>query len=132
MIVGPVGCGKSSLLQGLLGEIPSSKGIVYVERSRIAFVGQIPWIQNSSIRNNIIGISSFEPEWYAAVVHACAFDTDIEAFSEGDNTKVGSAGIALSGGQRLRIVSWLMVGTSVRILTFDRHLLELFITDTPY
>jgi ATP-binding cassette subfamily C (CFTR/MRP) protein 1 len=105
MIVGPVGCGKSSLLQGLLGEIPSSKGHVYINRAHAAFVNQTPWIQNSTVRDNIVGVSIFEPEWYTKVVQACAFDIDVETFPEGDSTKVGSAGTALSGGQRLRIVS---------------------------
>jgi len=104
MILGPVGCGKSSLLRGLLGETPSSKGNVYINRAHAAFVDQVPWIQNSSIRDNIIGVSVFEPEWYAKVVHACAFDTDIEMLPAGDSTKAGSAGAALSGGQKLRIV----------------------------
>ena len=129
MIVGLVGCGKSSLLRGLLGEIPSSKGNVYIDREHAAFVSQDPWIQNGSIRNNIIGVSIFEPEWYAKVVHACAFDTDIETLSEGDSTKVGSAGTALSGGQRLRIVRWLPLTMPLLLLTLDRHLLELFIHD---
>lgn len=104
MIVGPVGCGKSSLLRGLLGETPSSKGNVYIDRAHAAFVDQVPWIQNSSVRNNIIGVSVFEPEWYGKVVNACAFDMDIETLPQGDSTKAGSAGAALSGGQRLRIV----------------------------
>jgi ATP-binding cassette subfamily C (CFTR/MRP) protein 1 len=127
MIIGPVGCGKSSLLQGLLGETPSSKGTVYINRACAAFVNQTSWIQNSSIRDNIIGVSIFEPEWYAKVVCACAFDTDIETFPEGDNTKVGSAGTALSGGQRLRIVSQVFSTVSLSLLTLDRHLLGPFI-----
>lgn len=104
MIVGPVGCGKSSLLRGLLGEAPSLKGNVYIDRAHAAFVDQVPWIQNCSFRDNIIGVGVFEPSWYAKVVHACAFDTDIEAFQDGDSTNAGSAGATLSGGQRLRIV----------------------------
>jgi ATP-binding cassette subfamily C (CFTR/MRP) protein 1 len=116
MILGPVGCGKSSLLRGLLGETPSSKGNVYINKAHAAFVDQSSWIQNSSIRKNITGVSIFDPEWYATVVHACAFDTDIETLPEGDSTKVGSAGTALSGGQRLRIVCQ-------RFLTVPRVLL---------
>ena len=55
MVVGPVGCGKSSLLKGLLGEIPAAKGNIYFDQAQAAFVGQDPWIQNSSIRSNIGG-----------------------------------------------------------------------------
>ncbi|KFY05556.1 hypothetical protein V492_08453 [Pseudogymnoascus sp. VKM F-4246] len=119
MIVGPVGCGKSSLLRGLLGETPSSKGNVYIDREHAAFVDQVPWIQNSSVRSNIIGVSIFEPEWYATVVHACAFDTDIETLSEGDSTKAGSAGTALSGGQRLRIGLARAVYSRQKLLILD-------------
>ncbi|KFY89738.1 hypothetical protein V500_05527 [Pseudogymnoascus sp. VKM F-4518 (FW-2643)] len=119
MIVGPVGSGKSSLLRGLLGETPSSKGNVYIDRAHSAFVDQVPWIQNSSVRNNIIGVSVFEPEWYASVVHACAFDTDMETLPEGDSTNAGSAGAALSGGQRLRIALARAVYSRQQLLILD-------------
>lgn len=74
-------------------------------------------------------MSIFEPEWYTKVFHACAYDTDIETLSEGDSTKVGSAGTALSGGQMLRIVRWVFLTMSLLLLTLDRHLLEPFIPD---
>jgi ABC-type multidrug transport system fused ATPase/permease subunit len=124
MTVGPVRCSKSSLLQGLLGETPSSKGNVYINRGHSAFVDQVPWIQNSSVRNNIIGMSIFKPEWNAKVVYACGFDTDIETLPEGDSTKVGSAGTVISGGQRLRIVCWVLLTVSLLSLTLSRHLHE--------
>lgn len=104
MIIGPIGSGKSSLLKGLLGETPISKGNIYINRSHIAFADQTPWIQNRSIRENIIGPSSYESVWYQKVIHACALDTDIKGMVEGDGTIAGSGGAALSGGQRLRIV----------------------------
>ncbi|OBT46506.1 hypothetical protein VE00_03330 [Pseudogymnoascus sp. WSF 3629] len=119
MIVGPVGCGKSSLLRGLLGETPSSKGNVYIDREHAAFVDQVPWIQNSSVRNNTIGMSVFEPDWYSTVVHACAFDTDIETLPGGDSTKAGSAGAALSGGQRLRIALARAIYSRQQLLILD-------------
>lgn len=105
MVIGPVGCGKSSFLQSLLGEAPSSKGSIYINQSHVAFVSQTSWIQNNSIRNNILGFSAFEPDWYAKVVRACALDTDLEELPNGDNSLCGSTGSALSGGQKLRIVS---------------------------
>ncbi|KAH6707481.1 ABC transporter-like protein [Leptodontidium sp. MPI-SDFR-AT-0119] len=119
IIVGPVGCGKSSLLRGLLGETPSSKGNVYISQAHASFVGQAPWIQNDTIRNNIIGVSAFEPDWYARVVHVCALDSDIEMLSEGDDAIVGSAGAALSGGQRLRVAFSRAVYSRKRVLILD-------------
>jgi ATP-binding cassette subfamily C (CFTR/MRP) protein 1 len=104
MIVGPIGCGKSILHPGILGETPASPGIVYINQTRSAFVDQTPWIQNSSIRSNIIGVSTSDPEWYGKVVYACALDSDMETLFHGDSTNAGSAGGGLSGGQKLRIV----------------------------
>lgn len=105
MIVGPVGCGKSSLLLGLLGEIPLTQGTVYMDRPSAALVAQYSWIQNLTIRNNIVGVGLFEPEWYAKVLHGCALNQDLELLPKRDQTIVGSTGVALSGGQRQRIVS---------------------------
>jgi ABC-type bacteriocin/lantibiotic exporter with double-glycine peptidase domain len=104
MIVGPIGSGKSSLLKGLLGEIPSSNGNVYIGRVHAAFVDQTSWIQNGSIWENVVGWSEFDANWYSTVLRTCALDTDIDAFPDGDGTKTGSSGGALSGGQKLRVV----------------------------
>ncbi|KIW17984.1 hypothetical protein PV08_02270 [Exophiala spinifera] len=102
-LLGPVGCGKSSLLKGILGEIPSSKGFVYLESPETAFVQQTPWIQDKTFRDNILGTSPFDAKWYRAVITACALDDDIAEFLKGDLTVVGAAGHGLSGGQRLRL-----------------------------
>jgi ATP-binding cassette, subfamily C (CFTR/MRP), member 1 len=104
MLVGPIGSGKSSLLKGLLGEIPSSKGYVYTNSRQVAFVDQTPWIRHGTLRENVLGTSIFEHEFYSSVVHACALDQDFESLAQGDRTPVGSAGSGLSGGQKLRVV----------------------------
>ncbi|KAF7958001.1 hypothetical protein EAE96_003568 [Botrytis aclada] len=105
MITGPIGSGKSILLKGLLGEIPPTKGNIYINHSHVAFVDQTSWIQNCSIRDNIVGTSDYDSAWYQRVVHVCALEDGIEGMAEGDNTIAGSGGAALSGGQKLRIWS---------------------------
>lgn len=104
MLVGPVGCGKSSLVRGLLGEIEPNKGNVTLDTPELAFVDQSSWLHHGSIRENIVGMSIFEHEFYSKVVHACALDNDLSDLKEGDATQVGSAGSGLSGGQKLRVV----------------------------
>jgi ATP-binding cassette subfamily C (CFTR/MRP) protein 1 len=47
MITGPVACGKSTLLKGLLGETPLSEGRVAVPSSDIAWCEQSPWLMVS-------------------------------------------------------------------------------------
>lgn len=105
IVVGPVGCGKSTFLKGLLGETTFIQGRVKVLSSQIAYCDQTPWIINGSIRNNIIAESEFQAQWYQSVVRACALDIDMSQLPEGDYTLVGSQGVKLSGGQKQRLVS---------------------------
>jgi ATP-binding cassette subfamily C (CFTR/MRP) protein 1 len=72
VIIGPVGCGKSTFLKGLLGETSAFKGMVLLDDSEVAFCDQTPWITNASIRENIVGESMFDATWYDEVVGACA------------------------------------------------------------
>jgi ABC-type bacteriocin/lantibiotic exporter with double-glycine peptidase domain len=82
-IIGPVGSGKSTLLKGLLGETPSSQGFIYSTFPTTAYVDQTPWIQNGTIQQNILGISTFDEPWYRQVVRACALEQDITMMSKG-------------------------------------------------
>lgn len=104
IVAGPVGCGKSTFLKGLLGETPKISGHVYVPSSQIAYCDQTPWVINGSIRDNIIATTEFDDIWYQRVIHACALDIDIRRMPEGDQTVVGSKGVKLSGGQKQRLV----------------------------
>ncbi|KAM0140940.1 hypothetical protein ACHAO1_002066 [Botrytis cinerea] len=119
MIIGPIGSGKSTLLKGLLGELPSTEGNIYINHSHVAFVDQTSWIQNCSIRDNIVGTSDYESVWYQRVMHVCALENDIEGMTEGDNTIAGSGGVALSGGQKLRIALARAVYSRHKILMLD-------------
>ncbi|KAK4063525.1 uncharacterized protein Triagg1_9402 [Trichoderma aggressivum f. europaeum] len=103
MVVGPVGCGKSSLLKGILGELHMTSGAVHLATSSISYCDQTPWLQNVSLRDNIVGPFRFDKEWYAQVITACALDRDFASLPCGDKTLVGSEGLALSGGQRRRV-----------------------------
>jgi ATP-binding cassette, subfamily C (CFTR/MRP), member 1 len=105
MIAGPVGSGKTTLLKVILGEKPLSKGSVQVDRNQIAYCNQKPWLRNISVRDNIVGPNLFDDLWFATVVRACALDKDLSLLPNGDQTLVGSGGVALSGGQKQRVVS---------------------------
>lgn len=107
IIVGPVGCGKSTLLKGLLSETSKTNGVVSVCSPEIAYCDQTAWINNGSIRENIIGTSEFDESWYRSIIQATALEVDLRQLPNGDSTIVGSKGLKLSGGQKSRVVRWL-------------------------
>jgi len=104
MIVGPVGSGKTTLLKVILGEISLSEGSIQIERNQIAYCNQTPWLRNISIQDNILGPNTSDDSWYTTVIRACALEKDIALLPNGDKTLVGSGGVALSGGQKHRVV----------------------------
>ncbi|XP_074758424.1 ATP-binding cassette sub-family C member 9 isoform X6 [Athene noctua] len=131
MIVGQVGCGKSSLLLAILGEMQTLEGKVHwsklpdrqmnaegyfsvnesepsFEASRrnrysVAYAAQKPWLLNATVEENIIFGSPFNKQRYKAVTDACSLQPDIDLLPFGDQTEIGERGINLSGGQRQRI-----------------------------
>uniref|UniRef100_A0A8C0IDI0 MRP3 protein n=1 Tax=Bubo bubo TaxID=30461 RepID=A0A8C0IDI0_BUBBB len=101
-IVGPVGCGKSSLVSALLGEMEKLEGEVAVKGS-VAYVPQQAWIQNATLKDNILFGQASNEQKYQNVLEACALKTDLEVLPGGDQTEIGEKGINLSGGQRQRV-----------------------------
>ncbi|XP_040919381.1 multidrug resistance-associated protein 1 [Toxotes jaculatrix] len=101
-VVGHVGSGKSSLLSALLGEMDKLEGSVLVKGS-VAYVPQQAWIQNSTLRDNIVFGQERREAWYQRVVEACALQPDLEILPAGDETEIGEKGVNLSGGQKQRV-----------------------------
>ena len=103
-VVGSVGSGKSSFLYALLGEMQHLSGKVNISRDlRLAYVAQQAWIQNSSVRGNILFGGAFDAKKYQRVIESCALKPDFEMLTAGDQTEIGEKGINLSGGQKQRI-----------------------------
>ncbi|KAH8298106.1 hypothetical protein KR018_006856, partial [Drosophila ironensis] len=100
-VIGPVGCGKSSLIQAMLGELPAEAGSVHVH-GRYSFASQEPWLFNASVRDNILFGLPMDKQRYRIVLKRCALERDLELLN-GDATIVGERGASLSGGQRARI-----------------------------
>lgn len=105
VITGKVGSGKTMLLLGMLGELQTS-GTMQRSMDGVAFCAQAAWLVDATIQQNIVGPADGEldPTWYQAVVQACALKPDFQQLRDGDQSVIGSKGLTLSGGQRLRVV----------------------------
>uniref|UniRef100_A0A0P4Y794 ABC-type glutathione-S-conjugate transporter n=1 Tax=Daphnia magna TaxID=35525 RepID=A0A0P4Y794_9CRUS len=101
-VVGQVGAGKSSLISAILGEMEKLSGKVNTN-GRIAYIPQQAWIQNCSLRNNILFGKGYNESVYNKVINACALKPDLAMLPGGDNTEIGEKGINLSGGQKQRV-----------------------------
>ncbi|ENN77420.1 hypothetical protein YQE_06245, partial [Dendroctonus ponderosae] len=101
-IVGPVGAGKSSILQLLLGELAPTVGTIKMG-GEISYASQEPWLFAASVRKNILFGNDYNSALYKKVTKACALESDFLQLPHGDRTTVGERGVSLSGGQRARI-----------------------------
>ena len=135
IVTGPVGSGKTTLLRAILGELPFQSGMISVSSKRISYCSQNPWLLNTSIRENVLGLPDEEVDerWYNTVIHACCLDEDIRQWPHGDQSVVGSKGLTLSGGQRQRVVCYkplLSPATADAVFfflfLFNRHWLALY------
>lgn len=117
-IVGPVGSGKSSLISAILGEMEKSSGKVELDGS-IGYCSQQPWIQNASLKNNILFHKNFDKDFYDKVVESCALGADLKTLPGGDETEIGEKGINLSGGQKHRVALSRLVYSEADICILD-------------
>ncbi|KAF1319108.1 Abc transporter c family member 5, partial [Globisporangium splendens] len=102
VIHGVVGGGKSSFCSALLGEMEKISGSVFV-RGRVAYYSQQTWIQNMTIRDNILFGKEYDEQKYQEVLDACGLLPDLAQFPGGDATEIGQKGVNLSGGQKARV-----------------------------
>ncbi|RKP06857.1 hypothetical protein THASP1DRAFT_4469, partial [Thamnocephalis sphaerospora] len=131
VITGPTGSGKTSLLLALLGEMPRMRGNVYLPRyrtlysdldtpsSNIAYVAQQPWLQSTSIRDNILFGQPYDEGRYRQVLLECALDQELQTLDVGDRTQVGSKSATFSESLKQRIALARAVYSPARHLLLD-------------
>jgi ABC-type multidrug transport system fused ATPase/permease subunit len=142
MVVGAVGCGKSTLCQAVLQEIPHVTGEVEVN-GQLAYVPQEAWIFNAryslfssssrkfppahsasscSVRDNILFGKPFDEKLYTKVLKMAALGPDLDILPARDMTHIGDRGTNLSGGQKQRV-------SIARALYADK---DVYVFDDPF
>lgn len=139
VISGKTGAGKSLMLAAILGEVDLLSGKIALPRppkredrmdskatkdnwiipGAIAYVAQIPWIENASIRENIEFGLPHDEERYQKTLEVCALRKDLDMLSDGESTEIGANGINLSGGQKWRVTLARAIYSRAGILVLD-------------
>lgn len=101
VITGLIGSGKTSLLNALSGFMKKTVGCIDVNGSLL--LCEQPWIQNTTVKENILFGCPLNEQRYKDVIYACSLESDLEVLPAGDQTEIGERGITLSGGQKARI-----------------------------
>ncbi|EAR90721.2 ABC transporter C family protein (macronuclear) [Tetrahymena thermophila SB210] len=105
---GDLGCGKSSILQGILGEMEVKGGQKAYEEmvqinGKVSLSTQEPWIIQGTVKENIIFGQEYNHLRYKQALQASCLEEDLTYFVDGDLTNIAEKGDSLSGGQRKRI-----------------------------
>lgn len=116
--IGQVGSGKSTLLCALLGEIKKISGNVSIHGS-MGYSLQQPWIQNGTLKANILFGQPYDEQKYQAVIKASALEKDLEWLPSGDDTLLGEKGVQISGGQKARVSLARILYASPDIILLD-------------
>ncbi|KAF7977580.1 hypothetical protein HWV62_3166 [Athelia sp. TMB] len=125
MVIGPTGSGKTSLLMALLGEMhfvrPGPSSWFNLPRSGgVAYAAQESWVQNETIKENILFGAPYDEERYKKVIKQCALTRDLELFDAGDATeaRITLARAVYSSAEILLLDD---VGNAIVSLPLDVH-----------
>lgn len=118
VVSGPSGSGKSTLLLAILGETLLEKGTIACPQD-IAYASQSAWLQNETIKENVLFNSDYEQLRYDRVINACGLPIDFDEFPDRDETEVGENGASLSGGQKSRIALARALYSKAPVLLLD-------------
>lgn len=148
VVCGPSLSGKTSLIAALMGDMAQVQGDerapmlpsrylpmyhnpvrdpdhpnLYLHK--VAYVAQKPWIEHTTIRENILFSESWDDTRYRAVLHQCDLLRDLSLFDNGDLTLTSDRGIALSGKKKKKKKRYIIFAFLNNILETMKHKISL-------
>ena len=115
-MVGPTGCGKSTVLETLAGHLPPAAGEILVNgvsitefrlrelRRQVVYVPQDPWLLSGTLRENLVlAAPDASEEELRQAIGLAVLEEVIGRLPGGLAAPVAEAGISLSGGERQRL-----------------------------
>ncbi|MGM0523363.1 MAG: ABC transporter ATP-binding protein [Bacillota bacterium] len=115
-IVGKTGAGKTTLFKQLLRQYPAPEGALRINdipidqlsldttRKWIGYVPQQHSLFSKTVRENLLfGVGQASDEVINQMLESTSLKSDIDALSNGLDTRVGESGVTLSGGQKQRL-----------------------------
>ena len=131
VITGRIGSGKTTLIKSLLGLVPVNGGEIYLNGKvispidkklvppMVAYTSQNPNLFSDTIKNNILLGIDENDDTLKESIYLSVLDRDINNFSNGLDTVIGSKGVKLSGGQRQRVAVARMFARNAGLYIFD-------------
>lgn len=131
VVTGRIGSGKTTLLRTLIGLLERESGEVRwngqkiedpaleLTPPKVAYTSQVPRLFSDSLRDNILLGQELDEQALQQAIYIAVFDEDLKRMEEGLETKVGSRGVRLSGGQMQRTAAARMFARDASLLVFD-------------
>ncbi len=131
-IVGPTGCGKTTLVNLIPRIYQADRGTIFIDgadiqdiplgvlRSNVGFVSQEPYLFSDFLRSNIaFGDEDASEVKIKEAARAADLLAQIEEFPDGLETFLGERGVTISGGQKQRTALARAILVNPRILILD-------------
>ena len=131
VVTGRVGAGKTTLLRTLLGLLPGEAGEIrwndqvvddpsaFLVPPRCAYTAQVPRLFNETLKQNILLGLPDDPAALGVALRGAVLEHDVPALAAGLETRVGSGGVTLSGGQVQRVAAARMFMRDAELLVID-------------
>lgn len=106
ILLGPSHSRKTLLLDAIAGTTSNvNMWSIYLNDASVAYCSRTQWIENATVKRNIIGANEFDEVRYRDIVATCMLDTGLEACGQTDYTIAGVGGSNLAPSLRERLVS---------------------------